>query len=142
VSGVTTSKLDIAATRTEVLRQLGTVDDPCSVAMSAPLSIVELGLVRGIDIGEDGAVTVTISPTSPGCMLIPRIAEAAHDAALSVPGVRSVDIAVDHGFAWSQAAMTEEARASMEERRNRMVRELDIRPRQWQLRPTETPPQG
>jgi metal-sulfur cluster biosynthetic enzyme len=123
--------LDVEATQADVLRRLGGVDDPCSVAMGTPLSIVDLGLVRAVVAGADGAVTVTIAPTSPGCMVLPRIAEAVHDAALSASGVTRVEVAVDHGFAWSHHAMAEGARTALQQRRDRMVRELDIRPQQW-----------
>jgi metal-sulfur cluster biosynthetic enzyme len=124
----------------EIRRRLGGVDDPCSIATAAPVSIVELGLVRLIHVDADGAVEITITPTSPGCMVLPRIAEAVHDVAAGVPGVRSVEVRVDHSFMWSQDAMAPEARQRLAARRESMVRRLDIRPRQWMEQPQARSP--
>jgi metal-sulfur cluster biosynthetic enzyme len=120
-----------AGIEAEIRRRLGGVDDPCSVATAAPVSIVDLGLVRRIEVDEGGRVDVTITPTSPGCMVLPRIAEAVHEAAAGVPGVREVEVIIDHDFMWTQDAMAPSARQTLTERRERLVRRLDIRPRQW-----------
>lgn len=120
-----------AGIEAEIRRRLGRVDDPCSVATAAPVSIVDLGLVRRIHVDGTGRVEVTITPTSAGCMVLPRIAEAVHEAATGVPGVREVDVRIDHDFLWTQDAMAPAAREALTERRERLVRRLDIQPRQW-----------
>ena len=49
-------------TRDQILEALKVVIDP-----ELHRSIVELGMVRSIDISELGAVNVTVSLTTPGC---------------------------------------------------------------------------
>ena len=49
-------------TRDQILEALKVVIDP-----ELHRSIVELGMVRAIDINEQGAVNVTVSLTTPGC---------------------------------------------------------------------------
>ncbi|NOZ78110.1 MAG: metal-sulfur cluster assembly factor [Acidobacteria bacterium] len=57
------------------------------------LSIVDLGLVRGIEVDpEKGSVTVKMTLTSPMCPLGPEIVEAARFAVSRLEGVSSADV--------------------------------------------------
>jgi len=70
----------------EVLAALGRVLDP-----ELGRDIVSLGFVQDLAVG-DGAVSFTIELTTPACPLKEQIKTQAEAAALSVPGVKSVDI--------------------------------------------------
>jgi ATP-binding protein involved in chromosome partitioning len=58
-------------------------------------SIVELGMVRSIEVSAAGAVSVTVSLTTPGCPIRSHFVEAVTREAGTVPGVTKVDVAFD-----------------------------------------------
>jgi len=58
-------------------------------------SIVELGMVRSIEIAADGAVAVTVSLTTPGCPIRSHFIEAVTREAGTVEGVTKVSVAFD-----------------------------------------------
>jgi metal-sulfur cluster biosynthetic enzyme len=84
------------ATIWEALQQ---VVDPCSVAHGRPLSVIEMGLVRDVEM-VDGAVTVKLFLTSPICTMIGKFQEMAEDALLPLPGVNQVTVEGDNGLEW------------------------------------------
>ena len=75
------------ATREEIMSSLEVVIDP-----ELRRSIVELGMVRSIDIADDGAVAVTVSLTTPGCPIKGHFEQAVAEAAGGVEGVSSVSV--------------------------------------------------
>jgi ATP-binding protein involved in chromosome partitioning len=58
-------------------------------------NIVELGMVRSIEIGADGTVDVTVSLTTPGCPIRNHFVEAVTREASTVGGVSAVNVAFD-----------------------------------------------
>ena len=78
------------ATKSEILTALERVIDP-----ELRKSIVELGMVRAIEIADDGAVAVTVSLTTPGCPIRNHFVDAVTREAGSVEGVTKVDVAFD-----------------------------------------------
>ncbi len=77
------------------------------------LSIVELGIVRGIELGDSGVI-VTVTPTYSGC---PAMAVIEHDieSALRAHGVEHVEVRTSFSPAWTTdwipAAAREKLRA-------------------------------
>lgn len=65
------------------------------------VSIVEMGLIRGVEIDEENASAhITISPTNPGCMSIANIAMAARLETEKVDGINKAEVTViDHMMA-------------------------------------------
>jgi metal-sulfur cluster biosynthetic enzyme len=110
---------------------LETILDPCSRATDVPLSVLDMGLVRSVVAGPDGAVGIVMTTTGPVCTLVPVLAEGVHDAVRAVPGVQSVEVTFDSGYLWTPASMSERARQAREEWHDQQVRRLDLRPRQW-----------
>jgi len=79
----------------EILQVLDGVKDP-----EVPvLSIVELGIVRGVRVSESG-VTVTITPTYSGCPAM-RAIEQDITTALEAAGVRNVTIETVYAPPWT-----------------------------------------
>ena len=76
--------------RDEILEALKAVIDP-----ELRRSIVELDMVRSIDIGPDGDVAVTVSLTTPGCPVRNHFQTAVVNSVSKVPGVRAVSVAFD-----------------------------------------------
>lgn len=75
------------------------------------LSIVELGIIRGVEIGEAG-VSVTVTPTYSGC---PAMSVIEHDieAALRAHGVEHVEIRTSFSPAWTTDWIPAEAREKL-----------------------------
>jgi len=73
------------------------VRDALTVVIDPELhrSIVELDMVRRIDIGKDGDVAVTVSLTTSGCPIRGQFQGAVHDAVMGLGGVSSVSVDFD-----------------------------------------------
>src|SRR5471030_1682554 len=74
----------------EIRKALEVVIDP-----ELHRSIVELDMVRRIDVGADGEVAVTVSLTTAGCPIRGHFQSAVRDAVISLEGVRSVSVDFD-----------------------------------------------
>ncbi len=96
------------ATADAVWAALDGVPDPEVPA----ISVVELGIVRDVRVAEDGAVTVTITPTYSGC---PAMREIERDvrAALVGRGWPDVRIETVYAPAWTTEWMTDVAREKL-----------------------------
>jgi metal-sulfur cluster biosynthetic enzyme len=106
-------------TRAEVREACRAVVDPCSAATGSNLDVVEMGLVKSIDLA-DGHVAVEMRLTTPTCEMAPFFVEEIEERVGALPDVESVDCVVDHGFEWTPDMMSEEAarrrRAVLDER--------------------------
>jgi metal-sulfur cluster biosynthetic enzyme len=91
----------------EAWAALERVYDPCSVATRSPLNIVDMGLVREVELDDDGNAQVTICPTAPSCMLMGSITGAARKELGTIEGLATIEIKVDADFFWTPEAMTE-----------------------------------
>ncbi|MEY2514848.1 MAG: ATP-binding protein involved in chromosome partitioning [bacterium] len=78
------------ATRDEILTALQRVNDP-----ELHKSIVELGMVRSIEISDAGVVDVKVSLTTAGCPIRNHFVEAVSREAATVAGVTHVNVAFD-----------------------------------------------
>jgi ring-1,2-phenylacetyl-CoA epoxidase subunit PaaD len=95
-------------TRDEIFEILDEVKDP-----EVPvLSVVELGIIRDVQIDE-GAVTITITPTYSGCPAM-RVIEEDITAALAARGVEPVRLRTVYAPAWTTDWLTNEAKAKLE----------------------------
>ena len=78
------------------------------------MSIVDLGLVYGAEVKEEGegkSVKVTMSLTSPACPYGPMLLASVHGALAKVPGVLDVDVDLSFAPTWDPRTMaTEEAK--------------------------------
>src|SRR5580704_7817553 len=74
----------------EIRKALEVVIDP-----ELHRSIVELDMVRRIDVGADGEVAVTVTLTTVGCPIRGHFQGAVRDAVIGLPGVKSVSIDFD-----------------------------------------------
>jgi ATP-binding protein involved in chromosome partitioning len=79
-----------AMSRDEILKALEAVIDP-----ELRRSIVELDMVRSIDIGPDGDVAVMVSLTTPGCPVRNHFQTSVVNAVSKLPGVRQVSVSFD-----------------------------------------------
>lgn len=98
--------------------------DPCSAATGVPLSILDMGLLRGVEISGD-EVLVDLRLTSPLCHQAPYFIMEVEQRVRALAGVRSVVCRTDIGIAWEPAMMRQEAVRRLTARRQ----ELDARHR-------------
>ncbi len=89
----------------EIIAGLKTVYDP-----EIPADIYELGLIYRIDIGDDRAVKIDMSLTSPNCPSAQELPIMVENAVSSVPGVKEAKVDVVWDPPWDPSRMSDEAR--------------------------------
>jgi FeS assembly SUF system protein len=89
----------------DIISALKTVYDP-----EIPADIYELGLIYKVDIGDDRAVNVDMSLTSPNCPAAQDLPIQVENAVASVPGVKEAKVAVVWEPPWDPSRMSDEAR--------------------------------
>jgi len=89
----------------EIVAALKTVYDP-----EIPADIYELGLIYKIDIGDDRAVRVDMTLTTPNCPSAQELPTMVENAVASVPGVGPVAVNVVWDPPWDPSRMSDEAR--------------------------------
>jgi len=88
-----------------IISALKTVYDP-----EIPADIYELGLIYKVDIGDDRAVKIDMSLTSPNCPSAQELPIMVENAVASVPGVRGTKVDVVWDPPWDPSRMSDEAR--------------------------------
>lgn len=95
-------------TAADALALLEAVKDP-----EVPvLSVVELGIVRNVEVSATGAATVTVTPTYSGCPAM-RVIEEEITAALEAGGFRAVEVKTVYAPAWTTEWIPEAAREKL-----------------------------
>lgn len=96
------TKFDIEVNIVKILK---TVFDP-----EIPVNIYDLGLIYRIDVADDGATTIEMTLTSPGCPAADFIMEDVRQKVESVEGVTSTTINLVFEPTWDKDMMSEEAK--------------------------------
>ena len=78
-----------------------------------PVNIYDLGLVYTIEIAEDGAVTVLMTLTAPGCPVAGEMPGWVAEAIEPLPGVKQVDVDLTWEPPWGMEMMSDEARLEL-----------------------------
>jgi ring-1,2-phenylacetyl-CoA epoxidase subunit PaaD len=100
----------VTAVAADLERVLATVPDP-----EVPVvSIAELGILRGAEVADDGAVEVTITPTYSGCPAMQAI-EADIKEALAGAGYDRVRVRTVLAPAWTTDWISESGRMKLHE---------------------------
>ena len=96
--------------RARVEEALDRVVDPCSVGRQLPAGLLEMGLVDGILLTEDGEgaarVTVRARLTSPACHFQLWFDERIRGEVADVPGVSGVTVEWSKSYDWSDERMS------------------------------------
>ncbi len=91
-------------TEASVLEALRPVHDP-----ELMISIVDLGLIYGVDLTEDGRkAEVRMTLTSPGCPIGPELMAAVDHTARLVPGLEDVKVRLVWDPPWDPTKMASE----------------------------------
>lgn len=92
----------------QVHEALASVYDP-----EIPVNVVDLGLIYGCAVGDDGRVQVTMTLTAPGCGMGPVLVDDVERRVGQVPNVTGVDVELVFDPPWSRDMMTEEAQLEL-----------------------------
>ena len=87
----------------EIREVLQDVEDP-----ELGMSIVELGLVYGVEVDEDGLVTVSMTLTSPACPVGPMLQGMIYHRVSQMPGVEDVEVNLVWNPPWDPRTMASE----------------------------------
>lgn len=110
----------------EALRE---VVDPCSAATGSNLDVVEMGMVKAIEV-EDGHARVELRITTPVCTMMPYFDREVGRHVGALEGIASVDLETDMGTEWTEDMMSEAAKrkrqAVLDEQEARYREELAV----------------
>ena len=97
------------ATEDEIRSAMKQVEDP-----ELGVNVVDLGLLYGIQIGDDGAVILDMTLTSMGCPATGLMEFMAKEAVGTVPGVGNVEVEWTFDPPWSVDRLTDEGREMLQ----------------------------
>ena len=92
----------------EVLEALRTCFDP-----EIPVNIYELGLIYNVNVEEGGAVTITMTLTSPHCPAAQSMPAEIEEKVKAISGVSDVKIELVWDPPWEPSKMSEAARLQL-----------------------------
>ena len=78
-----------------------------------PLSIIDMGLIYGIDVTENNDVNIKMTMTTKGCPLHETMVDDVKRYAKKVSGVNNVDVEIVWDPPWTMDKMSDEAKAKM-----------------------------
>jgi FeS assembly SUF system protein len=100
------SSEEIGRLTDEIIAAVKSVYDP-----EIPADVYELGLIYKIDIGDDRAISVDMTLTTPNCPSAQELPGMVENAVASVPGTGPVTVHVVWDPPWEPSRMSDEARA-------------------------------
>lgn len=100
--------MDKSETRDKVIAVLKTIYDP-----EIPVDIYELGLVYGVDIADDGNVTITMTLTSPSCPVAETLPPEVEEKVKTVEEVTGCKVEITWEPPWDKSMMSEEAQLEL-----------------------------
>ena len=78
-----------------------------------PLSIVDMGLIYGIDVSDNNDVNIRMTMTTKGCPLHDTMVDDVTRYTKKVPGVNNVQVDIVWDPPWSMDRMSDDAKAKM-----------------------------
>lgn len=92
----------------QITDALRTVYDP-----EIPVNIMDLGLIYGLDVQDNGEVFIQMTLTAPGCPVAQTFPGTVQATVESVPGVSRAEVELVWDPPWTQDRMTEAARLQL-----------------------------
>ena len=99
---------DPEALRQRIVEALKQVYDP-----EIPVNIYDLGLIYHLDIGDEGAVTIDMTLTTPGCPVAETFPGMVEHEVSQVEGVKSATVEIVWDPPWTQDRMSEAAKLEL-----------------------------
>jgi metal-sulfur cluster biosynthetic enzyme len=95
-----TLKLDLSSPEAEICHALRGVIDP-----EIGLSVVDVGLIYDIRVGEDGVAVISMTTTTRGCPATQYLLDAVRERALDTGVARDVDVRLTYDPPWRPEMM-------------------------------------
>lgn len=95
-------------TEEQVMEALKQVYDP-----EVGVNIVDLGLIYGVDIGEDGTVRIDMTLTTPGCPLHDALSVDIERVLKAIPDVKNVQVDLVWNPPWTPDRITPEGHRAL-----------------------------
>lgn len=95
--------------RDSVIACLKQIIDPCSAANGTNFNLVEMGLVKDIEI-KDGKTRIKLRLTSPGCFMLEYFSIEIRRRVGALPDSGLVEVESDGGFEWEPDMMDQQRR--------------------------------
>ncbi len=92
----------------QVIEQLRTVYDP-----EIPVNIYEMGLIYDVSVGDDGAISIRMTLTSPHCPAAEELPGEVESKARGVDGVTAVTLDLVWDPPWTPEMMSEAAKLEL-----------------------------
>ena len=99
---------DPEALHQRIVEALKQVYDP-----EIPVNIYDLGLIYHLDIGDEGAVMIDMTLTTPGCPVAETFPGMVEHEVSQVEGVKSATVEIVWDPPWTQDRMTEAAKLEL-----------------------------
>ena len=99
---------ELDALTDRLVEKLKTVFDP-----EIPVDIYELGLIYDIDVDTEGAATIHMTLTSPGCPVAGTLPGEVEDKIVVIPGIKNVKVEVVWDPTWDKEMMSEAAKLQL-----------------------------
>jgi metal-sulfur cluster biosynthetic enzyme len=96
------------AARVQIYEALHTVYDP-----ELGVNVIDLGLVYGVEVDEQGYVTITMTLTTPGCPMHESISAGVGVALQDINGLTGGEIRLVWEPAWEPSRLTAEGRREL-----------------------------
>lgn len=106
-----------------VSNRVNEVVDPCSQAQGVAIGLVDMGLVRELDVEPGGGgwcVRLKLRLTSPGCLYFVYFEESIRERIVH-PAIKSLEIGFDSGLDWTPESMSSSAQRRLSEHRARLL---------------------
>lgn len=103
-SGAAIGPVDREALRERVVETLKDIYDP-----EIPVNIYDLGLIYGFEVGDDGAVEISMTLTAPACPVAGMIVEEVASRVGAIEGVSRSHVTLTWDPPWTRERMSDEA---------------------------------
>ena len=110
----------MTASEDDIRRAINTIVDPCSRAAGVPAGLVDMALLRRLEVtsGPDGVVVrAVVGVTEYGCLMGPAFATEIDRRVRELPGVAVVEVELDGAFDWVPEDMTHAYQEALTRRR-------------------------
>jgi ring-1,2-phenylacetyl-CoA epoxidase subunit PaaD len=77
------------------------------------VSVLEMGMIHRVEVGERGRIVVEILPTFSGCPALDMIGEGVRERLAREPGIASVEVRFVHDPPWTTDRVTEAGREKL-----------------------------
>jgi metal-sulfur cluster biosynthetic enzyme len=114
-----------------IRKALEQVCDPCSIAASAPISILDMGLVKDWSVDGEANLTVRMCITSASCTMGPHMIRSAEAVLSRIPELNSVRVEIDPAEFWTPEHITSHGQELLNRRRSSSLAKAPVTPQQW-----------